>query len=323
MGLWWPGARQGTEFSVVLPILRNAGVPATPDAALSDPPVSLPATFPEISVNGNPEVGDLNPDSPLVLLVEDNADVVAYLSGCLSGYRLLVARNGQEGFERATEAVPDLIISDVMMPVMDGLELCCRLKTDACTNHIPIVLLTARAGLDSKIEGLEHGADAYIEKPFAPEELLARLKNLLELRRRLQQHCLQAAGLTKGAAVVHEPPGEHKTEDTFVKKVRAIVEAHIDDYDFSIAQLCREVLLSQSQLQRKLEALTGYSPNQFIRYVRLNKARELLRHTDLSITAVALDCGFSDPGYFGRVFKQEFGVTPVEWRGLGTGRGAV
>lgn len=215
--------------------------------------------------------GDPNPISPLVLLVEDNADVVAYLSGCLSGYRLLVAHNGQEGFDRATEAVPDLIISDVMMPVMDGLELCRRLKTDASTNHIPVVLLTARAGLDSKIEGLEHGADAYIEKPFAPEELLVHLKSLLELRRRLQHHYLQAAGLTKNAVVLDNLLEFHKTEDMFVKKVREIVEVHIDDYDFNIAQLCREVLLSQSQLQRKLEALTGYSPNQFIRYVRLNK----------------------------------------------------
>lgn len=239
---------------------------------------------------------------------------MTYLSACLRGYRLLTGLNGQQGFDLATEAVPDMIISDVMMPVMYGFELCSRLKTDERTSHIPVILLTARADLDSRLEGLEHSADAYLEKPFAPEELLVRLRKLLELRQHLQKHYLRAAGGSDGTMVVKDVPDLRKSDHFFVQKVREVVERHLDDYDFNIAQLGKELFLSQSQVQRKLEALTGYSPNQFIRYARLNKAKELLRNSDMSITAVALDCGFSDPGYFGRVFKQEFGVTLAAWR---------
>ncbi len=308
-----PGAQHGSEFSVELSIQRIAALNTVQE--VQD---ALSSEFPETTVRA-PDTRNNEADlaSPIILIVEDNADVVAYLSTCLSMYRLLISRNGQEGLDRAMEIVPDIVISDVMMPVMDGFELCRRLKTDERTDHIPIILLTARADFESKIEGLELGADAYLAKPFAAEELLVRLKKLLELRRQLQRHYLQAAGLTQGAMVIQNLPDLRKADDAFVKKVREVVESHLDDYDFNITQMCRELLLSQSQLHRKLEALTGYSPNQFIRYVRLNKARELLRNTDLSVMAVALECGFSDPAYFARVFKQELGVTPVEWRASG------
>ncbi|MBK9491440.1 MAG: response regulator [Haliscomenobacter sp.] len=240
----------------------------------------------------------------LILLVEDNPDVAAYLNSCLPEYRLEFAVDGQEGFDKATELIPDLIISDVMMPRMDGFTLCQHLRNDERSSHIPIVLLTAKADFESKLTGLERGADVYLEKPFQPEELRLRIRKLLELREKLKQHYLQSFDLRKLAAL--EEPALEKSEGSFVQKIRECIEVNLSDHTFSIEQLCKAVHLSQRQLQRKLEALTGFSPNQFIRSIRLNQAKKLLLDPELSVTAVAYDCGFSDPSYFARVFKQEF-----------------
>ncbi|MBK9013984.1 MAG: response regulator [Saprospiraceae bacterium] len=258
-------------------------------------------------------------DLPLLLLIEDNPDVMTYLKSCLSdSYRMVAAVNGQEGVELATKLVPDLVVTDVMMPVMDGYEVCRFLKNDERTSHIPVIMLTAKAGLESRLEGLELGADAYLAKPFHREELLVQIRNLLAVRRRLQRHYRSVAGiggehfpikLTKPAA-----PVMTESEDYFVKKLRRVVDAHLDDYEFNVEGLCREIGLSHSHLHRKLTALTGCSATKFIRQIRLSKAKELLENPGLTITAVAFDTGFNDPGYFGRVFKQEFGMTPVEWR---------
>jgi YesN/AraC family two-component response regulator len=252
-------------------------------------------------------------------LVEDNADVVAYTASCLPDYRLAVGQDGREGFEIASEIIPDLIITDVMMPFVDGFELCRQLRNDEHTSHIPIIMLTAKADMESKMEGLEKGADAYLEKPFNREELLIRIKKLLELRKNLQQFYLKKAGLNNDAATetilqVEEQISENKIEDEFVKRVREAVETHLADTGFTIEQLCKMIFMSHSQLHRKLDALTGCSPNKFIRIIRLNKSKELLKNPAISIASIALDCGYNDPGYFARVFKQEYGVTPQDWR---------
>jgi Signal transduction histidine kinase len=302
------GLPNGTEFTVELPVHRTG--PVTSGELFAMPAVHQSRSVPFIQRPSDKP----DPGAPLVLIVEDNADVVAYLSGCLSGYRIVVERDGQAGHKQAVDIIPDIVISDIMMPVMDGFELCRSLKTDERTSHIPVVLLTARIDFESRIEGLEHGADAYLGKPFAPEELLVHLKKLLELRRRLQQHYLQVASVTPSPVAAREVPFLSKMDNAFVQKVREIVEVHLDDYEFNVVQLCREAYLSQRQMNRKLEALTGYSPNAFIRYVRLNKAIELLRNADLTVSMVALECGFSDPSYFGRAFKKEFNLTPAEWR---------
>lgn len=260
---------------------------------------------------------------PLILLVEDNADVVAYTASCLPDYKLAVGKDGREGFDIATEIIPDLIITDVMMPFEDGFEMCRKLRQDERTSHIPVIMLTAKADMQSKLEGLEKGADAYIEKPFHKEELLLRIKKLLELRKNLQQYYSRQIGILNNNESLSkketEVVTEEKTEHEFVKKVRGIVEANFSNYEFSVEQLCKLVFMSHSQLHRKLEALTGCSPNKFIRIVRLNKAKELLTNPDLSIADIALDCGYSDPGYFTRVFKQETGAAPQEWRSRGAG----
>ncbi len=313
------GANKGSEFTVSLPVKRLTagevnvhlvGSNEIQQQKINDIIEQRNEILNESAVTGK----------SLILLVEDNADVVAYTASCLPDYRLAVGKDGREGFEIATEIIPDLIITDIMMPFVDGFEMCRKLRKDERTSHIPIIMLTAKTDIESRIEGLEQGADAYLQKPFHKEELLVRIKKLLQLRKNLQQFYIKRAGLivSNGAVEPAIPaetaPALNATEDEFVKKVRLTVEEHIEDINFSVEQLCKYVFMSHSQLHRKLDALTGCSPNKFIRIIRLNKAKQLLKDHSMSISSVALDCGYNDPGYFARVFKQEYGITPQEWR---------
>ena len=251
----------------------------------------------------------LDGSKPRVLIIEDNSDVVAYIASCLKDdYAILVGNNGQEGIDIAIEHTPDIIISDVMMPVKDGFEVTKTLKHDERTSHIPIIMLTAKADLDSKIEGLEKGADAYLAKPFHKEELLVRIKKLLELRKSLQKHYLSLAGSS------HQEVPDSLVVDQFVIKLKEVVESHLSDFNFTVELLGKEVAMSSSQLHRKVTALTGLSPNKFIRHIKLSRAKTLLLESEAPINAVAYESGFGDPSYFGRVFKKEFGMTPIEWR---------
>lgn len=313
------GANKGTEFTVLLPLEKMNYT-----EEVNQPPVVKN----EYAVSTNGRTAGIEPADdrrtkakPLILLVEDNADVVAYTASCLPDYRLAVGKDGREGFEIASEMVPDLIITDVMMPFVDGFELCRQLRKDEHTSHIPIIMLTAKADLESRIEGLQQGADAYLEKPFNREELLVRIKKLLELRQQLQHHYLQKAGFENEkqqevSIAAEEQPAESAIEDAFVKKVREAVESNLSDAAFTIEQLCKLVFMSHSQLHRKLDALTGCSPNKFIRMIRLAKAKEMLREPKNTISTIAYECGFNDPAYFSRVFKQEHGETPQEWRSV-------
>ncbi len=312
------GANRGTEFTVTLPLINT---PAAENIIYPDIKDAVSKQINTASFsNVNPLEEKQVKEKPLILLVEDNADVVAYTASCLPDYRLAVGQDGREGFEIASEIIPDLIITDVMMPFVDGFELCRQLRNDEHTSHIPIIMLTAKADIESKMEGLEKGADAYLEKPFNREELLLRIKKLLELRKNLQQFYLKKAGLnnnssaTENVLPAEETISENKIEDEFVKRVREAVEIHLADTSFTVEQLCKMVFMSHSQLHRKLDALTGCSPNKFIRIIRLNKAKEMMKLSAGSIATIALDCGYNDPGYFARVFKQEYGVTPQDWR---------
>ena len=310
------GAFKGSEFTVSLPLKKVAAAekPAPYDfknqASVLLPDFNMPVA----------DNDDKNISAPLILLVEDNADVVAYTASCLADYRLAVGKDGREGFDIAKDMIPDLIITDVMMPYVDGFELVNKLRHNESTSHIPVIILTAKADAGSKITGLQQGADAYLEKPFNRDELLVRIKKLLEMRKNLQRYYLKKAGIYEAAPMeavnVPDKISDHAIEDSFVKKVREAVEQHLTDTGFTVEQLCKQVFMSHSQLHRKLEALTGYSPNKFIRMIRLKKAKELLQDPANSIASVALDSGYNDPGYFARVFKQEYGVTPQEWRGI-------
>jgi DNA-binding response OmpR family regulator/two-component sensor histidine kinase len=312
------GATKGTEFIIHIPLKRVSKTDAEFDKlpALQESLQARPAE----PVSPGVQDADLTAadGSPMVLLVEDNADVVAYTAGCLQEYKLLVGKDGREGFDIATANTPDLIITDVMMPYIDGFEMCRLLRQDQRTSHIPVIMLTAKADMQSKLEGIEKGADVYLEKPFHKEELLLRIRKLLEQRRALQAYYSRQIGLAEGAVTeaeqVREPEMQKPSEHEFVRKVKELVEANFTNYDFTVEKLCKMVFMSHSQLHRKLEALTGCSPNKFIRVVRLNRAKELLTDPALSIATISMECGYTDPAYFARVFKQDTGLTPQEWR---------
>ena len=311
------GANKGTEFTVTVPLTVHVENDYNIENHFILNKQSSSFIQKEENIAGTSE-NNINKKKRLILLVEDNVDVVAYTASCLPDYRLAVGRDGKEGIEIATEIIPDLIITDVMMPYIDGFEMCRRLRNDERTSHIPIIMLTAKADMESKMEGLELGADAYLEKPFNKEELLIRIRKLLELRKNLQQYYSKQVVPdvfieTISEQVIASSPIE-TIENEFVKKVREVVEKHLEEVNFSVEQLCKYIFMSHSQLHRKLDALTGFSPNKFIRIIRLNKAKEMLQTNEKSIAAISLDCGYNDPGYFTRVFKQEFGITPQEWR---------
>lgn len=295
---------KGSTFTVTIPIRQTAPL----EAVVQPAEVPLPAQAPDSSeVISHLEVSA--EELPSLLVVEDNPDVVQYLKACLKGlYQLEVARDGQEGIEKAIEMVPDIIISDVMMPRKDGFELCETLKTDERTSHIPIILLTAKTDDEARLKGLKRGADAYLAKPFNKQELIVWLEKLLELRRVLQERyrSLETTALSGDA--------DTQQEDEFIQKVRQAVEENIDDEDFGIVQLCRAVHLSRAQVHNKIKALTGDSTSIFIRNIRLHKAKGLLLNSDLNISQVAYEVGFRDPKYFSKTFLETFGTLPGELR---------
>jgi signal transduction histidine kinase/ligand-binding sensor domain-containing protein/DNA-binding response OmpR family regulator len=250
-----------------------------------------------------------NGEKPIVLIVEDNADVRGYIKDYLvPAYHVKEARDGAEGIETALEVIPDLIISDVMMPKKDGYEVCKILKRDEKTSHIPIILLTAKAAIENKIEGLEIGADDYLIKPFEPKELLARVKNLIDLRRKLRERFKASVPLKPGEVAVTS------MDDAFLRKVMTAVEQHIGDESFSVEELCNEVGMSRVQLHRKLTALTNQTGSEFIRYMRLHRAMELLQKNAGTVSEIAYMVGFGKPSNLAKWFQEQFGILPSEVR---------
>jgi len=246
-----------------------------------------------------------------VLIVDDNADIRAYLRTILQDkYQVNEAADGQQGLVIANEIVPDLIVSDVMMPVMNGLEFCQRVKSGTATSHIPVILLTARALSQHQIEGYESGADAYITKPFSAELLLARISNLLKSRLVLKN--LFSTGTNSNNEETNEAPQIVLKEDTFLLKFRDYIEKNMADSDLSVETIGAELGLSRVQLYRKIKALTGQSPVELLRTARLQKGRELLQTTDKTISEVAYEVGFTAPSYFTKCFKDEFGISPSD-----------
>jgi signal transduction histidine kinase/DNA-binding response OmpR family regulator/ligand-binding sensor domain-containing protein len=316
------GSKVGTEFTVILPLefiqeyIESTEIKTEREVQVQNTNDVHP--FTHLNIQNQTHSG-----KELILLVEDNADVVAYTASCLQEYRLAVGRDGQEGYDIACNLIPDLIITDVMMPFVDGYEMTKKLRDDMRTSHIPIIMLTAKADIDSKLEGIEYGAEVYIEKPFNVDELTLRVRKLLEQRAILQRAYAAQMGLLQHPKPLEHPETEisqyqdmviPKMENEFVKKVTAEIEAHLSDEAFSVEQLAKNLFMSYSQVQRKLNAVIGMSPNQYIRVLRLEKSKQLLSTTDETILNISMMCGFSDPSYFGKVFKQEFGKSPQEWR---------
>ncbi len=295
-----------TTFIVELPLNLDEEVPVGPETKTFYPSV-LPATSDTEAEAKLPKAPAAKEDAPLVLVVDDNADLREFLTGILqANYQVLQAENGREGWEQARERIPDLVVSDLMMPEMNGNRLCHKLKTDALTSHIPVILLTAKATQESKLEGLEKGADDYLMKPFSGSELLARAKNLIKLRRLLQEKYSGQKLVEMGA----RPP--LNLEDEFLQKVIRVLEAHLHEESFTVHVFYDELFLSPRQVQRKLKALTGQTPTNFIRRYRLQKAYEKIRNKEGTISEIAISVGMADISHFSHSFKKEFGIAPSE-----------
>ena len=260
----------------------------------------------EIIIEDNPEpIVRNNPDLPSLMVIEDNEEVALYLQALLEDdYDLYLASNGKQGIDRAFELIPDIIISDVMMPYKDGFEVCETLKNDHRTSHIPIILLTAKVDEEDRIKGLSRGADAYLPKPFNQKELFLRIKNLLSLKNKFQDRYKNLDQAEESAEEIIQ------YEDAFVKKLKATIEENLTNEKFNIARLCKLMGMSRSQLHLKIKALTDQSTSHFIRKVRLQKAKELLESGDFNITEVAFEVGFQSRSYFTTSFSEEFGFAP-------------
>jgi len=215
--------------------------------------------------------------------------------------------NGKEGSEKALHEYPDLVISDVMMPEMDGFELCHKLKSDEKTSHIPVILLTAKADMESKIEGLEFGADDYISKPFEARELQARVKNLIEQRQKLREKFIQTIEINPGEIAATS------IDEKFIKRLLDVFENHVAESDFSTENFAREIGMSRMHLNRKLQALTNQSTHEFIRLLRLKRAAQLLKQTTGSVSEIAYMVGFNNTSHFAKVFRKIFGQSPSDF----------
>ena len=295
---------KGSTFVVKLPIQNQmkttaqlgGGIEISADANVSNP--EKPPLV--VAAAGRPQL----------LLIEDNPDLVEYLNSYLGElYQMDVALNGQIGIEKAFKKVPDIIISDVMMPEKDGFEVCETLKNDQRTSHIPIILLTAKADHRSRIEGLSRGADVYMAKPFDEKELQVCIEMLLEKQKRL------AAWFSKNELESVSDSGLEEAllvEGEFIQKVQTIIEDNYTNEDFALPHLCRTIGMSRSQLFRKMTSLVNKSPSDYIRSFRLKKANELLTTSNLSVSEVAWKVGFKDPSHFSKSFQEEFRKRPSE-----------
>ncbi len=305
---------RGTKFTVTLPVAKHEKPQAGVRIVASVPAPSMLAADPEMV---NPHLSKPTA-SPSLLIIEDNADVVRYVSQVLqNSYQLAIAPNGKAGVEKAKQEMPDLIISDVMMPEMDGFEVCRWLKNDASTSHIPIVLLTARADAESKIKGLEQGADAYLPKPFYERELKATLKNLLENREKLRHYYTSGEFLGSGKSPVNASSANriNPQDEAFLKKILQTVEAHLDDRKLSAEKLAELMLTSYSNLYKKTSALTGMHVTEYIRHIRLHKAAAMLKENgELTISQISLEVGFNSLQFFSREFRKVFGISPSAYR---------
>ncbi len=313
---------KGTTFTVFLPAGKDHLKPeeivdkTEVSTKREEPTASIPAleyAVEELKPELQVQTEDLEKkeDKPFLLIIDDNADLRTYIRGYLDPYYYISeARDGEEGLHIATEKIPDLVISDVMMPKMDGYELCRKLKTDELTSHVPVILLTARAALEDKLEGLETGADDFICKPFNGPELQVRVRNLITLRKRLRERYRNEFDL-----IHHKPADTIPIIDRqFLEKAKKVVNIHLSDPDFSVAGFASEMALSRVQLHRKLKAIIDQPAGDFIRIIRLGKALEMLQSKSGNISEIAYDTGFSSPSYFSECFRHEFGLSPTEYQ---------
>ncbi|MBS4061917.1 MAG: response regulator, partial [Bacteroidetes bacterium] len=250
----------------------------------------------------------LEGDKKIILIVEDNNDVRAYIREQIEDdYHTFEAQHGLQGLKMAQEKVPDLIISDVMMPKMDGYEFCKAIRKDEKTSHIPLIMLTAKSSLDDKISGLESGVDAYLTKPFSAKELKATVINLLHQRIQLRKQ------FSKSMVIKPSEVSVVSADQEFLEKVIRTIEANYGDEQFSVEMIAKNVNMSITQLNRKLNALVDQPPGQLIRSFRLQRAADLLKQKSGTVSEICYNVGFTDNAYFSRAFKKQFGCTPTDY----------
>ena len=297
---------KGSTFTIHIPVRQKGEVTNQPTEKIEQ--LVEPSSAEEVP-NQARHIDELiqpyQTDKPEVLIIDDNIDIRTYLRSVLSEkYNVSEAADGKAGLELARKIVPDIVLSDIMMPVMDGLAFCQQLKTDKAISHIPVILLTARSLDEQRAEGYEHGADAYLSKPFSLRLLLSRIDNLIESRKKLNQ--------TWSKGVEDDEIGNisNEIDKSFLKQLRKIIQENLADSDLSVEQIGDEIGLSRVQLYRKVKALTGYSPVEIVRKARLTRARHLLQTTERTVSEVAYAVGFSTPSYFSKCYKDEFGENP-------------
>ncbi|MBO4518994.1 MAG: response regulator, partial [Paludibacteraceae bacterium] len=295
---------QGTTFTIKLPI----GDPsmANADAIAEYLHITSDQILTELGTEGQEETNlNEDEDKSIMLVIDDNADIRAYMRSLFSDtYTVITAENGATGLRKAFISVPDIILSDLSMPDIDGLEVCRQLKTEQVTSHIPILMLTARSLDEQQIEGYEHGADAYVSKPFKAEVLKAQVASLIENRKRVKSGESKA---NAGARTELQTP-----EEQFVQRFNDIVRENLDDETLSVEIIADKMAMSRTQLYRKIKQLTNYSPNEIIRNVRLHEARALLAKGTMSVSEIAYSTGFTSPSYFTKCYTEFFGEKPSE-----------
>lgn len=283
---------------------------AKPEPALHFSQTAVPLPLKEEPLQ-NEEAGS----KKTLLIVEDNQNIRTFIKDVLQNeYYILESADGQAGWELATEHIPDLIISDIMMPVMDGLAFCDKLKTDLRTSHIPVILLTAKTSVANQVSGLQAGADVYLTKPFSIEVLELQVHNLLAAKERIRKQYATLLSMPEKEPVSEEPkPVLHPLDEAFLNELIKLVEEHIDKTDFGVAMLSKLVGMSQPVLLKKIKAITGMSANDFVKSLRLKKACGLLLENRYTVYEVAYMVGYENSKYFSREFKKEFGKTPTEY----------
>lgn len=303
---------KGSVFIVSLPLVKAArAVNSTSKTQSTNGSLNAEAQngVPQAEIkNGrNPKSEIRNPKSDIVLLVEDNADVRQYLKKQLGNtYTIMEAENGRDGIEKARQQIPDLIISDIMMPEMDGYEFCRLMKNDQKTSHIPVIMLTAKSSENSKLSGLETGADAYLTKPFNLQELQIRIENLIAQRRKMRERFSKEFLLKPSDVFASSPDAE------FIERLKNVIDNHMENPDLTIEKVSGLIDMSRKQLHRKLRALTNQSPSQFLRSMRLQRAKQLLEQQAGNVTEIAFNVGFSSSSYFTKCFREAFGILPSE-----------
>ena len=293
---------KGTEFIISFPVTNNA--PMVTADKLPEITCEIPS-FKNIRKDKRPVIAKKDNKKPSLLIVEDSNDVIDYLLVLLTkDFRIILASNGKEGWEKAIQKIPDIILSDIMMPEMDGIELLDKLKNDIRTSHIPVVILSARADITSRLAGLDRGADAYIAKPFNKDELKIRLNRLITLRKKLHDR-YSDMGIN-----ISSNDKNFKTEDTFILKIREFMLKNIVDGELNISNLCYSVAMGRSQLYAKFKSVTNRTIFEYFQSLRLHKAKELLLNSNTNVSEAAFRTGFKNLSHFSKVFNKEFGVNP-------------